>query len=1593
MPSQDPASDRDPSSPPTSHQSRPSSASSTSSASGETERGVPISTSLSAPSASRGMNSTSISPGQDQGGGDLSVTPTIGSNTAHPTTPPASSRPVASLSAASPAPTSSPTPNAHRRNHSAASTTTSSSAGNPSSAFSSPARRDQSSQHHRPAAGGDASDDVLHEESAEEEDRGHEGDRSGYFGSIQSTPANVASYHSSRPRQSIPSNLGSTSRSRPPSAALNRRSISVNTQASSHSNPSNRRSTQHLSAPSSQQPLRSPAAHGFPGSSSARPASRIDRPQTGMSGYEREYGSADEDSADEDLIERERERERRRRAMSPAVAGRRRNAGDDDEDDEVVPVDRGEQLVKRRARERKEKRRQANIDAARLEQLQQRRISSAVSTPGPDQIAFSEQQQHEFQHPPFAYPTFPYNEAISVGHPPGASVSRTRDPSNARSERSQAYSVFSEGTPGLAPGPRSPQTYWSPMPLPLHSQGRPSLGGRGSSYVSSSGVSNASTATSAIGREDEERSIVEGVEPSSAGEEGEQDEEEEEDEMTSQDPRLEDWRDGGADGEHSPDDDDGEVEYTLKDRQDAINVEHPFGLPIWKPALYKKSRSIARHADEALHSAPSSTALHHLLPVNVAWTLFAGLWLSLACFVVGAVLWIVPWGGSKYGRVICELGGYLFWPFGKYVEGFGQDEESHSKSDDDEEGESGDEDEDDEEGDENEQELHIGNESGMTYRHDDPESRGTTYQRGRSGTINASSNGPAPPARSRPGLDGLFSGSDNLPDEPRVQPSTASLRPPTTSNEQLGLVSGQPKPASYGATNTQVDDKTRRISSDETVVNGSRHQAPRAHRTASGGSVNTQKSTSFRPRALGRLAYWTVFYLLIAPLMLFVCIFCWAIVFYIPMAKLLWVLLCHLNNEPLSLHFRSPPAYTPTLPPPPPATEDDHARPEQPNNHASNGNENENETAAAQTIPSWPLEAGQPAPRVSRKKVADAKRRGRIISTRSTVLLCTYKAAGLEYYKYTLDGVNIWFVNLMSLVFFVIFDFFVLESYVEKHHSGGLLKLITGQGFIFFTALLGVIPLSYFIGMAVASISAQSSIGTGAFINASFGSAIEILLYSIALTQSKGELVEGSIVGSILAGVLLMPGLSMIGGAFKRKEQRFNARSAGVTSMMLIVAVIGVFTPTLFYEIYGSFQLTCSDCDVIHGPGASTCRTCYYEHIDPADDPFYLSTVQYLSYFCGSLLVLSYAVGIWFSLRTHASQIWQNAAPALHEQGLGRPGTAGGQHALDNRRSLYHRVVPSQFFQTSKRRVSGPNTAPGATPAQTPFLAPSTGQSTALAGAGSPAKVDLQHLEVPNGFTPEQFRSVVRAVADAAPAFVPAPPPLPQTLRRAPSHVREISKQQEDDDGGGHGGHDAPNWSRGKSVTVLLGCTLLYAIIAEILVDVVDVILEGSGIPEKLLGITLFALVPNTTEFMNAISFALNGNIALSMEIGSAYALQVCLIQAPAMLAFTAFYGIGKESMLHRAFTLVFPRWDIIAILFSVFLLTYVYIEARSNYFRGVLLCLSYCLLIAGFAFAPSGRDTSDNPGFGLLSASPIDHYDLTLLQKLQAVALSLFTK
>jgi Ca2+:H+ antiporter len=99
-----------------------------------------------------------------------------------------------------------------------------------------------------------------------------------------------------------------------------------------------------------------------------------------------------------------------------------------------------------------------------------------------------------------------------------------------------------------------------------------------------------------------------------------------------------------------------------------MNKSHPFGLPLWKPALYKKSRSVVRSANRALHSSPSSAPELFLNPGNILWFFLFGWWLALVIVIVAIVMSIVPFGGKHYGLVLRELAFYLLWPFGRYVE-------------------------------------------------------------------------------------------------------------------------------------------------------------------------------------------------------------------------------------------------------------------------------------------------------------------------------------------------------------------------------------------------------------------------------------------------------------------------------------------------------------------------------------------------------------------------------------------------------------------------------------------------------------------------------------------------------------------------------------------------------------------------------------------------------------------------------------------------------------------------------------------------------------------------------------------------------------
>lgn len=286
------------------------------------------------------------------------------------------------------------------------------------------------------------------------------------------------------------------------------------------------------------------------------------------------------------------------------------------------------------------------------------------------------------------------------------------------------------------------------------------------------------------------------------------------------------------------------------------------------------------------------------------------------------------------------------------------------------------------------------------------------------------------------------------------------------------------------------------------------------------------------------------------------------------------------------------------------------------------------------------------------------------------------------------------------------------------------------------------------------------------------------------------------------------------------------------------------------------------------------CRRCYYSQAPAVNDDFFRKAVQPFCWFAAFFLFLSYIIGLWFTLRTHAAVIWATdgdekkaAAPGVevsmhdsrHAQlanGLSNVGGGDIQSNSIRESQLYKRILGHSLQQIGLPHEGFES---GSIDGISPHLDPSLSKSP-----------DDQHGLHLRGLTEEDNENLARQVAEvAATAATVAARDSTRNHRRTSVNPQAIGRAQDAKatsqptpiteeheftgvpvEAHAGGGHDAPNWSKTKSAIILLGATVLYAIIAEILVDTVDVVLESVDIDEKFLGITLFALVPNTTEFL-----------------------------------------------------------------------------------------------------------------------------------------------
>jgi Ca2+:H+ antiporter len=130
--------------------------------------------------------------------------------------------------------------------------------------------------------------------------------------------------------------------------------------------------------------------------------------------------------------------------------------------------------------------------------------------------------------------------------------------------------------------------------------------------------------------------------------------------------------------------------------------------------------------------------------------------------------------------------------------------------------------------------------------------------------------------------------------------------------------------------------------------------------------------------------------------------------------------------------------------------------------------------------------------------------------------------------------------------------------------------LHVGATLSFLVTAASLAGITHLIAEATNIIARRVSNTISALINATFGNAVELFIAIFALRAGLVNLVKASITGSIILNVLLLIGLSMLAGGFKYKEQRFNKDSAGLSSTMLVVAVVGLGLPSIYSMVVGA---------------------------------------------------------------------------------------------------------------------------------------------------------------------------------------------------------------------------------------------------------------------------------------------------------------------------------------------------------------------------------------------------------------------------------------
>jgi len=125
---------------------------------------------------------------------------------------------------------------------------------------------------------------------------------------------------------------------------------------------------------------------------------------------------------------------------------------------------------------------------------------------------------------------------------------------------------------------------------------------------------------------------------------------------------------------------------------------------------------------------------------------------------------------------------------------------------------------------------------------------------------------------------------------------------------------------------------------------------------------------------------------------------------------------------------------------------------------------------------------------------------------------------------------------------------------------------IVPQPLLFFLAAVAIFPLAALLVQATEQLATYTGDTIGGLLNATFGNAPELIIALVALKAGLYDMVKASIIGAILANMLLGLGVAFLLGGYRRHIQEFNPVAARNYMTMMLLAVISLAIPSTFHN-------------------------------------------------------------------------------------------------------------------------------------------------------------------------------------------------------------------------------------------------------------------------------------------------------------------------------------------------------------------------------------------------------------------------------------------